>query len=238
MRPFLDFDLGLTRAARKWEFSLRTSARFLAVEGPSGVGKTTWLRTLAGLEPHATGRLRVERTDWQTESGFVPAWERHAGWVPQDSLLFPHLDVARNLGYSGQSTPNEIRAVAHELGLAELFSRRARDLSGGERQRVSLGRALLAQPRLLLLDEPFSALDEERRLSLMRWLRAHCERRMIGLVIVTHHADECSALCDARYRMSLGGELRPVAAVGREPVPEVPVFTSMLGRPFHVDGMT
>lgn len=207
VKPYLELDLSLKRGDRLWAFSLKTSARFIAIEGPSGVGKTSLLRTLAGIEKQARGTLGIGGQLWQSPRSFVAPWNRRVGWVPQDALLFPHLDVLENLAYSGASTLDETRAIADELQISQLLKRRVRDLSGGERQRVSLGRALLSRPALLLLDEPFSALEAELRLRLMSWLRARCEDHAIGLILASHHADECSALCDERYRMASRGAL-------------------------------
>ncbi len=184
------------------DVALRTRARAVAVVGPSGSGKSTLLRVLAGVEARGRGLVEVDGTRWQDpERGvLVPAWERRVGWVPQDALLFPHLSVAQNLGYAG-AEPDELRAVARRLRIEGLLDRRPRRLSGGESQRVALGRALLSRPALLLLDEPFSALDRPLRLELARTVRAWTEERGLPLVLVSHDEEDADILADERLHL-------------------------------------
>ena len=142
----------------------RPASDHVAILGPSGSGKSTLLRALAGLEPNAKGHVSFGDEVWLDSNAgiYTPAWERRVGWVPQDALLFPHLSLRENLAYAGAG-PSEVESMAESLLLSDLLDRRPRFLSGGERQRVALGRALLSAPRMLLLDEPFSALDRVER---------------------------------------------------------------------------
>jgi len=133
----------------------------------------------------------------------VPPWKRRVGWVPQDALLFPHLTVRENLGYAGATAPS-VEEVAELLKVESLLDRRPRRLSGGERQRVALGRALLAEPRLLILDEPFSALDRPLRLHVSRTVRAFTVERGIPLALVSHDEDDAKVLADERWHLSDG----------------------------------
>jgi len=186
------------------DFQARQPA--VAIVGPSGSGKSTLLRILAGLEPRATGSVRFREETWQDNGGVqVPPWDRRVGWVPQDNLLFSHLTVRENLAFSGPAAA-DVGAIAEDLGVTELLDRRSRKLSGGERQRVAMGRALLARPRLLLLDEAFSALDRSRRGEvqgrLQEWTRAHDVR----LILVSHDEKDVEALCPERWELS-GGRL-------------------------------
>jgi multiple sugar transport system ATP-binding protein len=126
--------------------------------------------------------------------------------VPQNDLLFPHLTVAQNLGFAGAARA-QIEEAAELLSVAALLGRRPRNLSGGERQRVALGRALLAKPDLLLLDEPFSALDRPLRLDLVRRVRELAERASMMLVLVSHDEGDAAALAEERWRL-LDGVLR------------------------------
>jgi molybdate transport system ATP-binding protein len=161
---------------------VRSDARALGVTGPSGAGKSTLLRILAGVERDVTGLVEVFGEPWLGPQA-VPAWQRGVGWVPQDALLFPHLSVRSNLTYSGKGLDE---GVVGALGLGPLLDRSPRRLSGGEAQRVALGRALCSQPRLLLLDEPFSALDRPLRVRVASFVRAWCVERGVRVVHVTH----------------------------------------------------
>lgn len=180
----LDLDVQLQRGARTFRHRLRSDARRIGIQGPSGSGKTTLLRILAGLEP-ARGRLLVRGRVLLDARVSVPPWERRVGWMPQDALLFPHVDVLANLRWSGAGR-EEATAVAQGLGIAHLLGRRSRHLSGGERQRVALGRALLAASELLLLDEPFTALNPELRASVQAFLTDQVAARDLVLVLVAH----------------------------------------------------
>lgn len=167
-----------------------------AVVGPSGAGKSTLLRTLAGLEPEAKGTIRVAGQVWMDSGAGVhlPAWERKVGWVPQDALLFPHLSVRENLAFAGEVTGERLNEVARLVRADHLLTRRPAVLSGGERQRVALARALLASPALLLLDEPFSALDRPLRYELIDRLGGYLASRKIPLVLVSHDPEDATRL--------------------------------------------
>jgi len=203
--PGLDIDLMVPLGEGTVEIRLKSDALSVAVFGPSGGGKSTLLRSLAGVERRGTGRVRVGGEVWlDTEARiFVPPWERGVGWVPQDYLLFPHLRVKENLGYGG-GTPAEVEEVAKALFVDHLLDRRPRRLSGGEQQRVALGRALLSNPRILLLDEPFSALDRPLRYKVGEELRGYVETREIPLVLVSHDEADAAALAQEEWRLSHG----------------------------------
>jgi len=188
------------------DVALDTRAPALAISGPSGAGKSTCLRILAGLERRATGRVVIAEETWQdsTRRVFVPPWSRRVGWVPQDALLFPHLTVLSNLAYARVADRTEIDRVAKLVSAEHLLDRWPRNLSGGERQRVALGRALLARPRLLLLDEPFAALDRALRVELAERLRSYCRDRSLPLVLVTHDPADAAALADEAYEIRAG----------------------------------
>jgi molybdate transport system ATP-binding protein len=201
----LEVDVQVPVGADELEIRLESDALTVAVFGPSGGGKSTLLRTLAGVEKRATGVVRVNGEVWlDTRSGvFVPPWERSVGWVPQDYLLFPHLDVRQNLRYGG-GAPSEVEEVARLLFVDHLLERRPRRLSGGEQQRVALGRALLSDPRLLLLDEPFSALDRPLRNRVGSQLRAFVQSRAVPLLLVSHDEADAAALAQEQWRLSRG----------------------------------
>lgn len=198
----LDVDLRLRRGTLVLDTHLRTAEQRVAIVGPSGIGKTTILRILAGLEPTAAGRLTVGDVTWA--AGEVPAWERGVGWMPQDALLFPHLDVLQNLTFGGAGRDRASRA-AEAVECDHLLHRRPRNLSGGERQRVALARALVSAERLLLLDEPFGALDDARRHRVIgavdRWLADHD----VPMVLVSHDRRDAAGLRCERWVLTEGG---------------------------------
>ena len=188
-------------AASRGDF--RLEARFsvptpgvVALFGPSGAGKTTLVNAIAGLGA-ASGTLRLDGETWlDTARGSCrPAERRRIGYVFQDARLFPHLDVAANLAYGQRRAPAGEQYVVPEeivalLGLDLLLGRRVHRLSGGERQRVALARALLAQPRLLLLDEPLASIDAARREEVLPYLETLRDRYAIPMLYVSHQYDE------------------------------------------------
>jgi molybdate transport system ATP-binding protein len=204
--PQLDLDFELPLGAFELHITLRTARRAVALVGPSGAGKTTCLRVLAGLTRPSRGQVRACGELWfDAEQGIhVPPWKRGVGWVPQEAMLFPHRTVRANLGYARGAAHSELQTTAEWLGIQHLLGRRPRNLSGGERQRVALGRALLSRPRLLLLDEPFAAVDQELRTTLARDLRAHCEAAGLPMVLVTHDTADVTTLADEVWPLQNG----------------------------------
>jgi molybdate transport system ATP-binding protein len=172
--------------------------------GPSGSGKTTTLLAIAGLFRPDRVHVSLEETVL-ADTGhevFVPPEQRRMGVVFQDARLFPHLDVANNLRYGLKRAPKSVeRQIAFDdvvslLGLERTLRQRPHTLSGGEKQRVALGRALLSQPRLLLLDEPLASLDEQRRGEIMPYLLRLKHAHLLPMVYVTHAMAEVAILGD------------------------------------------
>ena len=179
--------------------------------GPSGSGKSTILRLIAGLEPPDSGFVRLGgRTLHDHASGVrLPLRSRGVGLIFQDDLLFPHLDVEGNVRFGLRGWPEgearaRLAAVASLCGIGRLLGRRAGSLSGGERQRVGLARALAPRPRLLLCDEPVSALDLDARHALIDRLKAAREAEGIPMLYVTHAPDEAFALGRRLFLLSGG----------------------------------
>lgn len=193
--------------------------------GPSGSGKTTLLRALAGLDRPEGGAIVFSGETWfdAAAGAFVPPQRRSVGLVFQDYALFPHLSVAGNVGFGlprrvGRAA--RVRELAEQLRLGGLLERRPAELSGGQRQRVALARALAPRPRLLLLDEPFSALDAPARAELRGELRRALEASGVPAIVVTHDRVEALALGD-RMMVMVDGAIRqvgPVDAVFGTPV--------------------
>ena len=191
------------------DVAFTAGAGVTALVGPSGAGKSTVLAAVAGLITPDAGVIGF---DDQTLSGpgvWVPAHKRRFGVVFQDARLLPHLTVAQNLRYgmrfagvAGDVT-GDVAGTADMLGIAHLLARRPRDLSGGERQRVALGRALLAAPRLLLMDEPLAALDSARKADILP-LIAGLKGQGTPILYVTHSEAEVEVLADRVVRLEGG----------------------------------
>lgn len=183
----------------------------LALFGPSGSGKTTLLRVIAGLEQSATGAVRFGDEVWQDSASrcFVPPHRRRIGYVFQDSRLFPHLSVRDNLMYGYRRTPTPERRfspddVIRVLGLAPLLDRRPLRLSGGEQQRVALGRAILVNPQVLLMDEPLASLDFARRDEILPVIERVVGEFKLPVIYVSHAIDEVVRLASRIAFLSAG----------------------------------
>lgn len=181
-----------------------------AVFGPSGSGKSTMLRAIAGLAP-TRGSIRFVENDWLNSEldVFVRPHQRPIGYVRQNAELFPHLTVKDNLTYpikhsirrGGDITFNE---VVEDFDLTELLTRRTNQVSGGETQRVILARMLLSQPKLLLLDEPLTGLDLQRKAEILPFLESLHTKYHIPTLYVSHAVDEVTALCPHTIVLSDG----------------------------------
>ena len=200
----LNIDIELRRGHFQRHVTIRADTRVLAVTGPSGAGKTSVLNAIAGLLRPCHGRIVVEdRVLYDSDARIdLPVHQRRVGYVFQDARLFPHLDVRSNLRY-GRHDHRTVRFrfddVVTLLGIGDLLSRPTRNLSGGEAQRVAIGRALLAQPALLLFDEPLSALDRSRREELIPYLQRVRDEIRLPMLYVSHHAEEVERLAEAVY---------------------------------------
>jgi molybdate transport system ATP-binding protein len=186
--------------------------------GPSGSGKTTVLRCVAGLERADAGSVRFGREAWSEGARLlVPPQRRGVGLLLQEHALFPHLTVEENVAFGLGGWPRaaraaRVRAVARRLRVEGLLARRPAEISGGQRQRVALARALAPEPRLLLLDEPLSALDAPTREELRGELRALLVASGVPAIVVTHDRVEALALGD-RLAVLADGGIRQVGPV-------------------------
>ena len=197
--------------------SFESDGGLIALFGRSGAGKTSLINAIAGLYRPDQGRIAIDDavlTDTATGI-FLPAHRRRVGYVFQEGRLFPHLNVRQNLVYGRWFAPksaagSELDPVVELLGIGHLLTRRPANLSGGEKQRVAIGRALLARPRLLVMDEPLASLDEGRRAEIFPYIERLRDEMRIPIVYVSHSIAEVARLATTLVVMSEG----KVAAIG------------------------
>jgi molybdate transport system ATP-binding protein len=202
------------------EASFASEGRVTGLFGSSGAGKTSLINMIAGLMTPDRGTITIddEVLDDTAANLHIAAHRRRIGYVFQDLRLFPHLDVRQNLDYGRRMNglardPAGEKRVVDLLDIGDLLDRRPGKLSGGERQRVALGRALLARPRLLLLDEPLGSLDEERKAEILPYLIRLRDETGVPMVYVSHDPDEMRLLATQIVMLKRG---RAVAFGGAE----------------------
>jgi molybdate transport system ATP-binding protein len=183
--------------------------------GRSGAGKTSVVNAIAGVLRPDRGRIAIdERAVFDSARGIdVPTSKRRVGYVFQEGRLFPHLNIRQNLRFSrlfsvDARRTDDFERVVDLLGLRELLERRPGRLSGGEKQRVAIGRALLSNPQLLLLDEPLASLDAHRRNEILQYIELMREEVRIPIIYVTHAVEEVVRVADQVVLMSAGGVVR------------------------------
>jgi molybdate transport system ATP-binding protein len=178
--------------------------------GPSGSGKTTLLECLAGLLQPEAGRIEADgEALFDSECGIdLPPQQRRIGYVFQELALFPHMTAAQNIGFGIGAGNDEkqrlVREMLERFHIGHLASHRPDEISGGERQRVALARALVSRPRLLLLDEPFSALDDKLKTAIMEDLKRWLAENRIPVLLVTHDRGEAQMLGDRMLLLKQG----------------------------------
>jgi molybdate transport system ATP-binding protein len=203
----IEQQLGTFRLGLKFS----ADAPILGLFGRSGSGKTSVINAIAGITRPRRGSIRINDAVLFDSARRVdiPPEERRVGYVFQDALLFPHLDVESNLLYGQRLRPRKDRfikeaRVVELLGLGALLHRKPKALSGGEKQRVAIGRALLAQPRILLMDEPLAALDVPRKTEILDYIERLRDELNIPIVYVSHSVAEISRLADTVVILSDG----------------------------------
>lgn len=206
----LDLEKDIFKA--RVELSFR-EGECLGLWGPSGSGKTTILRAIAGFETPKAAYINVAGEVWQDNAKHIslPTYQRSLGFVFQEASLFPHLNVQKNLEYAlhrnkSALSPLELNNITELLDIKGLMSKYSGQLSGGERQRVAIARALLSSPKLLLLDEPLSAIDVHKKEEVLPWLERVRRDLGISMVYVTHSLEELTRLAD-RVAVLRGGEI-------------------------------
>jgi molybdate transport system ATP-binding protein len=181
----------------------------LGIFGHSGSGKTTLLRCIAGLEKDVQGHIEVNGQTWLGGNRNLSIQARNIGYIFQESRLFPHLSVLDNLEYGVKRcdaghTPLDRKHLYELLNIGHLLGRKPHELSGGEKQRVAIGRAMLKNPQIMLLDEPLASLDAKRKQEILPFLdRLHAELS-IPMLYVSHSINEVSRLCDHLLIMEQG----------------------------------
>jgi len=201
------------------EASFTSEGRVTGLFGASGAGKTSLINMIAGLVKPDRGTIALdgETLDDSATGLHIPPYRRRIGYVFQDARLFPHLDVRQNLDYGRRMNrltedPAQQKRVIQLLDIGSLLDRRPGKLSGGERQRVAFGRALLSKPKLLLLDEPLGALDEERKREILPYLVRLRDEAGIPMVYVSHDAAELRQLA-TQIVMLKGGRITAFGGV-------------------------
>jgi molybdate transport system ATP-binding protein len=224
----LTVDITVPLRSYTLELALRLEPATIALVGPSGAGKSTVLRAIAGLVRPAAGTIALGEATWFSgEAGVdLPPEERAIGLVFQEYALFPHMTVRRNVAYGGARRVDELLA---RLGLERLANARPGALSGGERQRVALARALSRDPRVLLLDEPLSALDAHTKAAVRAELRELLRELRLPTLLVTHDFEDAAVLAE-RVGVIVDGKLvqldTPQALVA---APATPFVASLTG---------
>ena len=214
----LDIDVDHVRETFRLTARFTAAPGLTALFGRSGSGKSTLVDIVGGLIKPTRGRVAIDgQVLVDIESGvFVPKHRRRIGYVFQDSRLFPHLSVRQNLLYgnwfarNGGGASGDLASVVELLGIGALLERRPDSLSGGEKQRVAIGRALLAHPRLLLMDEPLASLDEARRVEILPYIERLRDEAGVPIVYVSHSVAEVARLATTVVILSDG----KVTAVG------------------------
>jgi len=213
----LNIQLSLREAHRRFDLDVRlqTGADFSVLYGASGSGKTTTLQAIAGLQRPGSGYIRVaDQTFFDGSAGInVPARQRRIGYLFQQYALFPHLTVRANVQFGltqwhrRQPTPaqrDRVDGLLESFGLSAMADSRPRALSGGQQQRVALARALACEPRLLLLDEPFAALNAMLRNSLRAELAATCRQWKVPVLMISHDLEDVLQLAQTAFVYEAG----------------------------------
>ena len=210
------------------EFNI-PSRGVLGIFGDSGSGKTTLLRCLAGLEKQAQGEIEFNGQNWLSETQSLSSQTRNIGYIFQEGRLFPHLNARENLEYGTKrcatNNPCSIdrKKLLELLNINHLLDRKPHQLSGGEKQRVALGRALLKNPQIMLLDEPLASLDKKHKQEILPFLSCLHRELNIPMLYVSHSMEEVSLLCDhiivlKQGRIQFDGRLHDVLVSPESPL--------------------
>ena len=216
----LDIRIGMQLGEFSLDVAFASDAPVTALFGPSGSGKTSVLNAIAGLLRPERGRIAAGELVFFDGAVCVPPQKRRVGYVFQEGRLLPHFDVRGNLLYGRFFAPPHERAknvddIVHLLDIGHLLHRRPRELSGGEKQRVAIGRALLASPRLLLMDEPLASLDASRKAEILYYIERLRDELHMPIVYVSHSIEEVVRLADNVVRLEGGSVVDAGPVLGR-----------------------
>ncbi len=207
----LDVDISGRAGSFAVEARFAVASGVTGLVGPSGAGKTTLLKMIAGLIKPERGTIMLgERPFFDSTKGVnLPPENRGIGMVFQDARLFPHMSVSGNLLYGAKARRlhldgNAVDEIAHLLGIEGLLHRYPAKLSGGERQRVAIGRALLSKPQFLILDEPLTSVDRERRDAILPFILEYCHAKDMSLMLVSHEHEDIARSCQSVVEMKDG----------------------------------
>ena len=179
----------------------------VAILGPSGCGKSTLLRLIAGLEKQKTGLIKINNSEVSSENTFLPPEKRKVGLVVQEKALFPHLTVQQNICFGIRDIKDKDLIAQSLMGLLKIDSLKNKyphEISGGEQQRVALARSMAPNPNLLMLDEPFSALDVDLKNNLYEEISNLFSERNITILLVTHDLREAEIMTTRQLKMEKG----------------------------------
>lgn len=199
------------------QFKATFKKEITVILGPSGSGKTTILNCLAGLKYPESGMIKLnEKPLYATDQKRIPPQERKVAYLFQDVALFPHMSVQKNIYYAlhQEAEKEEMNLLIQKLQITHLLDKYPHEISGGEQQRVALARALSTKPHFLLLDEPFSALDDQTRSTCHKILLHLYKEWDIPVIMVTHHQQEANILGDRLIHIKAGKIIKD----------EVPIF--------------
>ena len=181
----------------------------VSILGPSGCGKSTLLRLIAGFEKPQKGIIKLDDQEVFAENKFLPPHKRNVGLVVQEKALFPHLSIAENIGFGVRNSPHN-KVIVNELlelfRIEDLKSKYPHEISGGEQQRVAFARSMAPGPKFLMLDEPFSALDEKLKETLYNDLLEIFLKKNFSVLLVTHDENEAKIMTDKQIKI-LDGRL-------------------------------